>query len=254
MQYVVTIAVFDSGLGSLSIVRAIRAICSCDIIYYADTASHPYGTKSVAQLRKIIQRTLRGIRDTFGPDLVVVGSNTPTLLLNIEDDATLGVWPPVAEAARLTRTGLIGVLATRSVVRSDALSRFIRSINLPEDISVRGVDASELVYQVESGRFLTQPQQCRMSIRRTLNKLSRADVCTLSSTHLPFLYDILASERPDVTFMDPAHTVASRAVALVGHTGTNSLRIYASDTQIEQNLRRLDITQNVSRLLFDTYD
>ena len=248
-----TIAVFDSGLGSLSIVRAIRAICPCDIIYYADTVSHPYGTKSVAQLRKIIQRTLRGIRDTFGPDLVVVGSNTPTLLLDIEDDATLGVWPPLAEAARLTKTGQIGVLATRSVVRSDALSRFICSVNLPEGISVLGVDASELVYQVESGRFLSQPQQCRMSVRRTLNKLNRADVCTLSSTHLPFLYDIMVSERPDVAFVDPAHTVASRAVTLVGHTGTNSLRIYASDTRIEQNLHRLGITQNVSQLIFDTY-
>lgn len=249
-----TIAVFDSGLGSLSIVRAIRAICACDIIYYADTASHPYGTKSVAQLHKIIQRTLRGIRDTFGPDLVVVGSNTPTLLLNIEDGATLGVWPPLAEAACLTKTGHIVVLATRSVVRSDALSRFIRSTNLPKNISVLGVDASDLVYQVESGRFLTQPQQCRMSVRRTLNKLGRADVCTLSSTHLPFLYDIMVSERPDVAFMDPARTVASRAVTIVGQTGTNSLRIYASDTQIEQNLHRLGITQNVSQLLFDTYD
>ena len=247
-----TIAVFDSGLGSLSIVRAIRAICSCDIIYYADTASHPYGTKPVAQLRKIIQRTLRGIRDTFGPDLVVVGSNTPTLLLNVEDDATLGVWPPLAEAARLTKTGRIAVLATRSVVRSDALSRFIRSLNLPEDMSVRGVDASELVYQVESGRFLTRPQQCRMRVRRILDGLGRVDVCTLSSTHLPFLYDIMVSERPDVAFLDPARTVASRAVAHVGHTGTNSLRIYASDTKIAQNLHRLGITQTVLHLPFDT--
>lgn len=249
----VTIAVFDSGLGSLSIVRAIRKICSCDIIYYADTASHPYGAKTVAQLRKIIQRTLRGIRDTFGPDLVVVGSNTPTLLLDVEDDATLGVWPPLAEAARLTQTGQICVLATRSVVRSDALSRLIYSANLPAGISVRGVDASDLVYQVESGRFLTRPRQCRMRVRHTLTKLNRADVCTLSSTHLPFLYDIMASERPDVTFMDPAHAVASRAVAIVGRTGNGSLRIYASDTQIRQNLRRLGITQNVSQLLFDTY-
>lgn len=249
-----TVAVFDSGLGSLSIVRAIRAVCTCDIIYYADTASHPYGTKTVKQLQRIIQKTLRGIRDTFRPDLVVVGSNTPTLLLNIEDDTTLGVWPPLAEAARLTKTGQIAVLATHSVVHGDALLRFIDSINLPESISVCGIDASELVHYVESGLFLTQPYRCRLTVRNTLTQLGSADVCTLSSTHLPFLYDIMVSERASVAFLDPADTVASRVIDTIGHTGGGRLKIYASDIQIQQNLHRLGITQSVSQMLFDTYD
>lgn len=254
IPYMVTMAVFDSGLGSLSIVRAIRAISSCDIIYYADTASHPYGTKTVPELSCIIRRTIRGIYNTFKPDLVVVGSNTPTLLLDIEDDTTLGVWPPLADAARLTKTGRIGILATRSVVRSDALLQFIRHMDLPDDISVKAIDATELIHQVESGLFLTRPQQCHSHVCGVLAKLGLADVCTLSSTHLPFLYNMMISERPDITFLDPAHTVALRATTLAGNTGTDSLKIYASDIRIEQNLHRLGVTQSVSQLLFDTCD
>ena len=75
------IAVFDSGFGSLSIINELRKMTKSEIIYFADHKSFPYGKKSAATLRKIIQKTILTLRNEFNPDLIVVGSNTPSLLL-----------------------------------------------------------------------------------------------------------------------------------------------------------------------------
>ena len=239
-----TIAVFDSGLGSLGVVRALRRISRCDIIYYADTASHPYGTKPVAELRRIISDTVRGLRERFAPDLVVVGSNTPTLLLDsMEDQATMGVWPPLREAARIGRSAT--VLATRSVVESGAVRRYAASLGL--DLHIREVDASVLVGLAETGAFLDDPEECRGMIRDMLRDVR--GTCVLSSTHLPFLKDIMESVRPDVVFLDPADTVAGRAISAAGAGGGGTLRVYTSGGHdIGPLLHRLGVRQDISRL------
>lgn len=241
---VATIAVFDSGLGSLGVVRALRRISRCDIIYYADTASHPYGAKPVAELRRIIFDTIRGLRERFAPDLVVVGSNTPTLLLDsMEDHSTVGVWPPLREAARIGRAAT--VLATRSVVESGAVRRYAMSLDL--DLRIREVDASALVEMAETGAFLDDPEGCRSAVRDMLRDVR--GTCILSSTHLPFLRDIMESVRPDVAFLDPADVVAGRAVSVVGAGGEGTLRVYTSGGHdIGPLLRRLGVRQAVSRL------
>ncbi len=239
-----TIAVFDSGLGSLGVVRALRRISRCDIIYYADTASHPYGTKPVAELRRIISGTVRGLRERFAPDLVVVGSNTPTLLLDsMEDQTTMGVWPPLREAARIGRYAT--VLATRSVVESGAVRRYAVSLGL--DLHIREVDASVLVRMAETGAFLDDPEGCRGVVRDMLRDVR--GTCVLSSTHLPFLRDIMESVRPDVVFLDPADMVAGRAISAAGAGGGGTLRVYTSGGHdIEPLLRRLGVSQDISRL------
>lgn len=239
-----TIAVFDSGLGSLGVVRALRRISRCDIIYYADTASHPYGTKPVAELRRIISGTVRGLRERFAPDLVVVGSNTPTLLLDsMEDQTTMGVWPPLREAARIGRYAT--VLATRSVVESGAVRRYAVSLGL--DLHIREVDASALVRMAETGAFLDDPEGCRGVVLDMLRDVR--GTCVLSSTHLPFLRDIMESVRPDVVFLDPADIVAGRAVSTAGAGGGGTLRVYTSGGHdIEPLLRRLGVSQDISRL------
>ena len=245
-----TVAVFDSGLGSLSIVNAIRDISRCDIIYYADTRSHPYGAKSVGELSGIVRTTLDGLRGMFAPDLVVVGSNTPTLLLDgMEDAGTIGVWPPLSEAASASRTGRIAVLATSAVVESGAVDRYAASCGLPGRVRVRGVDASKLVSLVETGTFLRNPERCRVVIRGVLRHTGDADVCTLSSTHLPFIREMLEGERPGTVFLDPAGSVARRVVEMVGGDGGGTLRIFASETgRIVENLRMLDVREDVSML------
>ena len=66
------IAVFDSGLGSLSIIRAIQKTSKAEIIYFADQQNYPYGKKSQAQLHKIIQKSIKLMQERFSPDIIVV--------------------------------------------------------------------------------------------------------------------------------------------------------------------------------------
>ena len=247
-----TIAVFDSGLGSLSIVRAIREISKCDIVYYADTRSHPYGTKPPRRLQGIVLSTIGNLRERFDPNLVVVGSNTPTLVIDgLEDDATIGVWPPLSEAAGLSSAGHVAVLATKAVVNRSVLGRYARSCSLPKGIRVTGVDASALVELVETGRFLRDPESCRQAVRTVLDRAGDADVCTLSSTHLPFLRGMFERERPVMTFLDPARSVARRAVRMVGGAGDGTLRVFTSGGHdVAANLRMLGVEQEVTTLRF----
>jgi len=76
----VKIAVFDSGLGSLSIIKEIQKITKSEIIYFADQENYPYGKKSQAQLRTVIQKTIKLLEKEFTPTIIVVASNTPSLM------------------------------------------------------------------------------------------------------------------------------------------------------------------------------
>ncbi|MEK6930823.1 MAG: glutamate racemase, partial [Thermoproteota archaeon] len=78
----VKIAVFDSGLGSLSIIKAIQKICKSEIIYFADQKNYPYGKKSKKQLERIIKHTIKLLEENFSPDVIVMASNTPSLMVN----------------------------------------------------------------------------------------------------------------------------------------------------------------------------
>ena len=91
----VKIAVFDSGIGSLSIIHAIQKISKAEIIYFADQENYPYGKKSQVQLRKIIQKSIKLLQDRFTPDIIVVASNTPSLMLNLATRKIIDVKPPL---------------------------------------------------------------------------------------------------------------------------------------------------------------
>ena len=227
------IAIFDSGLGSLSVIGPLRRTLRSEIIYYADTDSFPYGTKTRAELGRIITGTIAGLRRLFKPDLVIVGSNTPSLLLpEILDDRTLGVHPPLSRAAGMTGTGNVAVLTTESVAAGPELRRYIEGCRLPEGISVLPVNCSPLIRLVESGGFVLDAPRCRREISRVLaDRLGQGgiDTATLSSTHLPFLRGMMEAEFPDVRFLDPADDVAQQAGARVGSAKTQGpLRIFAS--------------------------
>src|SRR5882762_9623815 len=100
------IIVFDSGLGSLSIIKPIQKKVIADIIYFADQRNFPYGTKPVPKLRKIIKSSIMMLDKKFSPDLIVIGSNTPSLLLKkiINNPRIIGVFPPLKDAKLKTKT------------------------------------------------------------------------------------------------------------------------------------------------------
>ncbi|MHB8601229.1 MAG: glutamate racemase [Nitrosotalea sp.] len=227
----VKIVVFDSGLGSLSVIKPIQKRINAEIIYFADQKNYPYGTKTISQLDKIIKSTILKLQEKFDPDVIVVGSNTPSLLLDIEKkDKIIGVFPPLKEAASKTKSGKIGILATKTVVKNKILDKYIRK-NVSYKIHVTKINATSLVDLVESGKFISQKQMSKKTIKKIINPHlnNDIDVFTLSSTHLPFLVPILKELFPRVTFLDPADTIAKHISKILKHKPEKSrLKIYAS--------------------------
>ena len=106
------IVVFDSGFGSLSVIKPIQKAIKSDLIYYADQKNFPYGKKSKSQLTRIITNRIKFLEEKFKPDLIVIGSNTPSLLVEINKKNVIKVLPPIKMAAKISVTGNIAILAT----------------------------------------------------------------------------------------------------------------------------------------------
>ena len=208
----VKIVVFDSGLGSLSIIRAIQKICKSEIIYFADQKNFPYGKKSKKQLEIIIKQTINLVEENFSPDLIVIASNTPTLMVKIVNKKIIGVNPPIREAMILSKTKNIAILGTSSVIKSKSLSNYIKKFNFSKDKKIYKINSSVLVELVESNKFIIDKIYCRKIIRKILGNVfeNKIDVAILSSTHLSFLKSLLNLEFPQIRFVDPANIVAGK--------------------------------------------
>lgn len=251
----VRIAVFDSGLGSLSIIRAIQKISKTEIIYFADEKNFPYGEKSKKQLEKIMKNSIKMIQENFSPDLIVVGSNTPTIVLNLENENIIGVKPPLKEAIKITKTKKIGILATKSMIRSKGLSNYIKIADLNSKFKIYKINGSPLVELVESGKFLTNKSYCEQFIIKQLKKYlteKNIDVITLSSTHLPFLKVALKKQFPNISFIDPADSIAKIVYHKIKNkqNNYNRLKIFCSGDlkNFQNNLLKMKIKNKVNFL------
>ena len=247
------IVVFDSGLGSLSIINAIQKICKSEIIYFADQKNFPYGKKSKRQLEIIIKQTIKLVEENFSPDIIVMASNTPSLMVKITNKKVIGVNPPIREAMLLSKTKNIAILGTKAAIKSKSLSSYIKKFNFSKNKNIYKVNSSVLVELVESNKFTTDKAYCKKIIRKTLDDVfeNKIDVATLSSTHLSFLKSLLNSEFPQVNFVDPADIVARNVLAHIkNESKKNTIKIFTSDNVklFQKNLYKLGIRNKVNFL------
>ncbi|MGI0076865.1 MAG: glutamate racemase [Nitrosopumilaceae archaeon] len=250
----VKIAVFDSGFGSLSIIKQIRKKIKAEIIYFADQENFPYGKKSISELREIINKTISTLKKEFKPDVIVVGSNTPSILLGgYKSSKIIGVYPPLKEASKKTRTSSIAILSTQNVIKSKALDDLIRK-NVFKKVKILKINASPLVELVESGKFIDQKQYCINTIKSLLLKPledNQVDVVTLSSTHLPFIYPLLHQLFPKIEFLDPANSIVTKILKTHNLQKTKStFTIYSSGkiTRFQKQLNKIRIKRKVKIL------
>ena len=249
------VVVFDSGLGSLSIILAIQKISKSEIIYFADQENFPYGGKSQVQLSKIIQKSIKILHEKFNPDIIVIASNTPSVMLNLATKKIIDVKPPLKDAQKISKTKQVAILATNSAVRSKGLSRYIKQNNFPKKIKILKINGSDLIELVESGKFHTDKKYCRKIIKKVLDQKlleNNIDVVLLSSTHLPFLKLLLEKEYPKISFIDPANKVAKKVLLKIKDKQNikNSLKIFASGNFIvfQRKLEGVGIKNKVNFL------
>jgi glutamate racemase len=211
------LGVFDSGLGGLTVVRALRdALPDEHMIYLGDTARVPYGTKGPATVIKYALACSRHMVSR-GVKALVVACNTVSAVaperLRVElDIPVLGVVEPGARAAvAATRTGRIGVLATAGTIASGAYPRAVAQLSTRAEVI--GQPAPLLVPLAEEG--WTSGEVPRLAIRRYLEPLARAgvDVVVLGCTHYPLLRGLIEDEvreriGPEVAVVDSAHATA----------------------------------------------
>ena len=177
----VGIAVFDSGLGSLSIIKEIQKNCKSDIVYLADHKNFPYGNKTKLELEQIIKDNIQLLNSKFNPKLIVLASNTPTILLNVTSKKIIGVRPPIKKAAKISQTKHIAILGTNSLIKSKMLTNYIKN-ELPSNTTIHKINASSLIELVESGKFLQNKKYCEKIIVKYLEKKiskNKIDVCML---------------------------------------------------------------------------
>lgn len=209
------IGFFDSGIGGLSIWQAAtKAMPNESTIYLADTANCPYGTKDDSFIaQRSIANTERLIEQ--GCKLIVVACNTATAaaIATLRKKYTIpfvGIEPAIKPAAKITKTKVIGVLATAGTLRGRHFTE--TSKGLPKDITVVVQEAIGWVDAVENGE--TSPTEKTLAlveqhIKPLLNQ--GADTLVLGCTHFPFLEEAIRKVAgPNINLINPAEAVAKR--------------------------------------------
>jgi glutamate racemase len=209
--------VFDSGLGGLTVVRALREkLPSESIVYLGDTARVPYGTRSPDTVVKYALGCSK-ILIGRGVKAIVVACNTVSAValevLRVELDLpVLGVIEPGARAAaELAEGDVIGVLGTAGTIASGAYARAVAAASTRAEVI--GQAAPLLVPLVEEG--WTDGDVPRLAARRYLEPLVArgARVIVLGCTHYPLLRDVIQREaealaKGPVRVVDSAHATA----------------------------------------------
>ena len=221
---------------------------------YNHYATHSKAISAGAEPKdKINPNTIKILEENFSPDLIVMASNTPSLMVKITNKKIIGVNPPIREAMLLSKTKNIAIFGTKAAIKSKSLSSYIKKFNFSKDKKIYKINSSSLVNLVESNKFVTDKKCCKKIIKKTLSDVftNKIDVATLSSTHLSFLKSLLSSEFPQVKFVDPANIVADKVFAHIKkESKKNTIKIFTSGNVklFEKNLHKLGIRNKVSFL------
>lgn len=217
------VGVFDSGVGGLSVLRELRRLLPAeDFIYYADSAHCPYGGKAPAaiQARAVaITEELLGA----GCKQIVVACNTATIAAVEHLRANypvpfVGMEPAVKPACALTRTGVVGVLATGAALGGEKFHRLVAQH--AERVRVITQPCPGLVECVEAGD-LDGPLVGELVVRYVQPLVrAHADVIVLGCTHYPFLRQaIQLAAGPQVSLVDTGEAVARQARRVLEREG-----------------------------------
>ena len=222
------IGVFDSGVGGLTVVRALmQRLPNENIVYFGDTARVPYGIKSDATIREFAGQIVHFLM-ARKPKLLIVACNTMAAVAarEIAALATVPVLDVIDAGARAavarSQSRRIGVIGTLTTINSGAYETAIRALD--PNAQVRSHACPLFVPLVEEG-WLEHPVT-RLTAEEYLQPLLAADIdaLVLGCTHYPLLEPLLAEVAGSrVQLVDSAHTVAEQAAQQLAGTGLANL-------------------------------
>ena len=219
-EMVSPIGIFDSGVGGLSVLRAIRALMPGeDLIYFGDQAHVPYGMRTIDQIRDFSEEITKHLLKQQAK-MIVVACNTASavalkyLRSRFPDVPFVGMEPAVKPAAETTRSRKVGVLATPATFQGElyasVVERFAKNVKLfPET-------CPGLVTQIEKGEL--DSQTTNAILNKALEPLLKEgiDTIVLGCTHYPFVIpQIKRIAGSRVRVIDPAPAIARRVSSLL---------------------------------------
>lgn len=218
---------FDSGVGGLSVLGPTRALLpTAPIVYAADSAGFPYGTKTEDELAARVPALLGRLVERFRPRLAVIACNTASTIALTHVRAALeipvvGTVPAIKPAAELSKSRVIGVLGTNATVRQpyvdDLAARFAADCTVVRHGSAAMVELAE--------RKLAGGEVTVEDVRRAVAPLVEAegaagmDVMVLACTHFPLLGEEIAAAFPHIAQVDGGAGIARRIAYLTQGQG-----------------------------------
>ncbi len=214
---------FDSGVGGLSVLAPTRALLPhAPLVYVADSAGFPYGTRSEGEIAARVPALLGRLAERYKPRLIVIACNTASTIALTHVRAALdvpivGTVPAIKPAAELSQTRVIGVLGTQATVRQpyvdDLTARFAAdctvlrhgSAELVElaEAKLRGAATDAVRYRAVLSGLLDQPGGAQI------------DVIVNACTHFPLVEAELAAAAPrPLRFVDGGPGIARRIAHL----------------------------------------
>ena len=209
------IGIFDSGVGGLSVLRAIRVqMPEESVIYFGDQGHIPYGPRPMEQIRNLSEAITRFLLD-HEAKIIVVACNTASaaalqyLRETFPNVSFVGMEPAVKPAAEFTQTGKVGVLATpatfQGALYASVVERFANGVELFQNT------CSGLVQEIERGNL--DGEATRQILNDALLPMleKKIDTVVLGCTHYPFVIPLIQRIVGDnVRVIDPAPSVAKQ--------------------------------------------
>ncbi|MFP5465988.1 MAG: glutamate racemase [Gammaproteobacteria bacterium] len=229
-----TVCVFDSGVGGLSVLRALLAdMPEVRFVYLADSARAPYGERGAAWVQERSRQIVDNLRGAFDPDAIVVACNTATALAidhlrqTHHDLPFVGVEPALKPAALQSRTGQVGVMATRGTLDSARFAALRQRLGQhgQTPVAFHCIACDGLADAIERDDQPAISALCRRYVGEIMAMPAAdlaVDTLVLGCTHYPFAAaELQAVAGSGVTLVDTSVPVARRTREIL-HLGAPS--------------------------------
>ena len=219
------IAVFDSGVGGISVLRALRQALPLErFVYFGDSANAPYGPRTTEEIRRLTLENLRRLDRDWHFKAAVIACNTATsaainaLREEYPDRPIVGIEPALKLAADRHPGGTILVLATETTLREEKFAALTQRVRA--DCRVIGLPCPELVEYVERGETDSPRLEAWLRARLAPWLDPAPAAVVLGCTHFPFAAPVLARLMPPETeLLDGSEGTARQTRRLLEQAG-----------------------------------
>lgn len=224
------IGVFDSGIGGLTVARAIKEIMpSLPLIYFGDTAHLPYGDKSPENILSYAKKIMQFLHDKGCTHIVVACNSASSVLAKYGIDSfksipIINVVDPVVEHLKHLSIKNVGIIGTKATVNSGVYEEKLKQ-QAPH-INVQSLATPLLAPMIEEGFFTNKISKVVINEYIKDEKLKDIDTLILACTHYPLIRDEIQAMLPKIPVIDNAHLTA---VALQLELGEKAKQYFAGD-------------------------